>query len=942
MNREEQNVQSILVVDDETDNIELFHEILADEYRIFFATNGSDCLKIADLQRPNLILLDILMPDMDGYEVCRLLKADPALKEIPVIFISAMQDVENESVGFGLGAIDFLVKPTHPLRLKNRVRVHLDLQRQKQALEQNRNQLSQAVFALKERTATLKSQEEQLQSILDHAMDAIITINDEGQIMDFNPASEELFGYAKHQVIGRDLANMLDLPDLHQDKRFQSTLPGESQPVFKRRFEAIGVRSDGNSVELSVGVASITRNGKHFFTAFLQDVTDRKQLLRSLLETLDVAESSNRIKSEFLANMSHEIRSPMNAIMGMTELVLTSNLTEDQRENLEIVQNSANTLLRLINDILDFSKIEAGQLTLERLTFDLRGRIENVSEMLAVLVHKSELELYCDIDPDIPTLVGDPLRLNQIIFNLVNNAIKFTSEGEITIVVERMAGQPRGDQTVVLHFLIADTGIGIPKDRMKAIFNQFTQVDGSTTRQYGGTGLGLTISKCLVELMGGEIWVESKEGEGSIFHFTAQFGVGQRGDPADARLFGGMDVRQQEPGSSHLQGLHIIVADAHETGRRILVAMLSRYGASVCEVRDNQGLLDQLVICSQETITVDLILVDFGLTLVGYPHPDHPGHPLLDRANLLMMVPTHVWASRQEMEPRFQHIAPIKKPIKLFNLINEIDVILGRATKPEVEKASLFVPCRQTIPMRILLVEDLINNQKLATTILERVGHTVTLSCNGVEALERLSQEPFDLVLMDLHMQKMDGYEATLKIRQGAVGGVCDPQIPIVAVTARAMRSEEKRCLKAGMNAYLRKPYRAAELIETVKPYARKRQTHYKSPETAKQPLPALFSVEMEPEQFVTCRSLFLDGGLNHLQMIRQALSDRSVTKLLKEAEWFKKAAADVGAKRVKISAIRLKGKVEMKNWAVTSEMIVALEAEFEKASQALLKSLIE
>ena len=809
----------------------------------------------------------------------------------------------------------------------------------------NAGKATGAVFVFKditERKRTeneLKEREARLRSILENALDAIITLDKEGLVKELNPAAEKLFGYSREESIGRDIADFIVPPESREAHRTvlacftnHASKTGKI-PNVNRRIELKGLRSNGERVDLEVGLTAVMQSGNLHYTAFIHDITERKQLIKSLEETLDVAESANRAKSEFLANMSHEIRSPMNAIMGMTELVLLSNLTEDQRANLEIVQNSADSLLGLINDILDFSKIEAGRLILERITFDPRGRIEKTCDGLAIQAHQKEIELYCDMEPDIPTLVGDPLRLNQVLVNLLSNAIKFTSEGEVTLRVKKMPEHMGDGKNIRLHFSVTDTGIGIPPDRMDSIFEQFTQADGSTTRRYGGTGLGLTISKHLVEMMDGEIWVESKLGEGSFFHFTARFEVGQRAVAGSSQ---DMEVRLRQIESSHMAGVRVLVGDHNDSGRRIVKEMLTRYGADVEEAVDAPSLQESLLGATRGDRTFDVVLLDHGLLLSEFPDFGQLWNHITAEKKTLLMTPANIRMVDLTSAPQFGNVAFLKKPVRLRALLREIDRILGRPMEEAETKPDIFSkPRLGTIPLHILLIEDLVNNQKLATTILERAGYTVILVNNGPDALQRMATDRFDLILLDLHMPGMDGYEVTRRIREEKKPGLFDPRIPIIAVTAWAMETEEKKCLAAGMDGYLRKPYRAAELLLAIEPFSKTCKADHKK-KSQSGSLPILTQVDMDPDTFQTLRRVFLEEGPGHLQRLQQGLRNRRVTHVLKAADRVKTDADNVGAHRVKIEAIRLKGTAQIKDWVKTEAFFNDLGREFQKAVQAL------
>ena len=618
--------------------------------------------------------------------------------------------------------------------------------------------------------------------------------------------AEELLGKNDFDFYPREIARTF-----YED---EARVIRSGQAEFNR--EEAGLDADGNASQvMTTQVPLRDKNGRVTgLVGIGRDISHLKRVQEEMQKAREAAEAASQAKSEFLANMSHEIRTPLNGVMGMTDLALETELTPEQREYLETVKMSGDSLLTVINDILDFSKIEAGKIDLEALDFNVRDSLESSLKTLALRSDEKGLELLCEVAPEVPEVLrGDSSRLRQIVINLVGNAIKFTDTGEIAIKAQ--VESKEGADYVCL-FTVEDTGIGIPEDKRELIFKAFSQADTSTTRKYGGTGLGLAISTRLVNMMGGRIWVESEVGRGSQFHFTVRLGA--------------VDTREVKLGTvappELLRGVRVLVVDDNRTNRRILEGMLQRWQMQATSVDGGAAALAQLSAAREAG-------APFGLVLTDMHMPDMDGFALVEQirqrpelATATIMMLTS--AGHRGDAARCQELgvsAYLLKPIRQSELREAVARVLGAREHdgaiPLITRFSLQDAREPDAYLSVLLAEDNLINQRLAVRLLEKRGHRVVVAATGLEALKALEKESFDLVLMDVQMPEMDGLEATVAIREKEKStGVHQP---VVALTAHAMKGDREKCLALGMDGYLTKPIRPQELDELLEIYVARR-----------------------------------------------------------------------------------------------------------------------
>jgi two-component system, sensor histidine kinase and response regulator len=644
----------------------------------------------------------------------------------------------------------------------------------------------------KENEEALRLSEERFTKAFEHAAIGIALVSPDGHWLKVNAALCHLVGYSAEELMGKTFQDITHPEDLEIDLAYvRQVLDGK---INTYRMEKRYFRKDGQIVWVHLGVSLVRdkENRPLYFISQVEDITETKAAMARQIELTEKAQAAERAKSEFLAIMSHEIRTPMNGVIGMTSILADTELNEMQRDCVRTITSSGESLLAVINDILDYSKIEVGRMEMESRSFNLRECVEEALDLFATQIRLKNLEAAYLIAPDIPTLlIGDPMRLRQVLVNLIGNAVKFTLEGEIVVNVE-CRGRPEGDYELL--FSVADTGIGIPKNGMKRLFQAFQQVDTSTTRRYGGTGLGLVISKRMTELMGGTMWVESESDRGSTFFFTVKL----KAAPESA-------AENRPAAPAVLKSKTALIVEDSATNRRILETQLKIWGMAPVSVSCATEALKHLGARTFDVILLDHQMAEVdGITLAREIRR-RSGAPII-----LLSSSGEVLGNDADL---FQ--SQVSKPVKHSSLLSALLRGTGvhGVSEPDAPDKIFDQELGAKHPLRILIVEDNAVNQKVGLAILSRLGYKADLAANGLRAVEAVAQKKYDLILMDIQMPEMNGIEAATVIREKL-----GPEAPpMIALTAEALEGDRERFLGLGFEGYMSKPLQASVLQATLK-----------------------------------------------------------------------------------------------------------------------------
>jgi PAS domain S-box-containing protein len=775
-------------------------------------------------------------------------------------------------------------------------------------------------------TKTLKESEERIRTTINAVIDGIFTIDKNGSLHSSNPAFCQMFRYKETELENKTIEELM--PEFYQDLK-KGHISQYLQKQDSKIYESTAKHKGNSLFPIEIGLSEFLLGQEKMFIGVVRDITERKLAEKELRTAQELALESARLKSQFLANMSHEIRTPLNGIIGMTELLLSTPLSEDQKEFAEIINRSGDVLMTVINDILDFSKIEAGKITLENVNFDLQALIEESVGLMAQRAHSKGLELVSLVNSNVPSkLKGDTVRLQQVLNNLLSNAIKFTLNGEVSVYVKLLEETPLKAKIVIE---VCDTGIGISQEEQDLLFQPFTQVDGSTTRKFGGTGLGLSISKQLVQLMGGEINLKSELGKGSVFSIVLTF---LKQEKLDAKI-------AHHPA---LRNMKVLIVDDNEVNRKILKLQTTAWEMQSDTVESAKQALDLLSKAAEDKEPYHIVIIDMGM-------PEIDGAELARRirnipniaeTNLLILTSYNLSNPQQILGTTVEGY--LNKPVRQSKLYDCLVNILGLSSevvKIIKQQPATSLKTTNEFNIKVLVVEDNIVNQKVAKLMLENLGCQVETASNGLEALKLLEQENYPVIFMDCQMPVMDGYEATKKVRK--IQKNTSRQSYIIAMTANAMQGDREQCLAGGMNDYVSKPLKTEDLQLSLERWTKwtpsqptveetpKEQTSETNRKIAtlpildKETLDNLYKMSKNPNLLLELSYDFNTLSDSLTLEIQKAIENQDKNELKSLAHTFKGATSNIGAKRLAKLCQDLE---EAESFPIISKIFLSLKEE--------------